>query len=255
MTTFWKKRLHSLSGLFFILFLCEHLITNSEAVLPLSERGTGFIRMVNFLQSLPYLPLIEITLLGVPIGIHLFLGILYVYEAKYSSLWKGDGSRPYLPFLKNHLFTWQRITALILAVGVIAHVTMVRFIQKPVEKNHFQEVVVSHDAGLADIAHQLNSTLEERDGKIYVASPDFGTADLFLVRDTFKSFFTCILYTIFVGAASFHAGNGLWTFFIAWGITLNEHGRDSIRLMGSSLSAVLFLLGCAPIWIFYFILR
>lgn len=254
MNTFWKKRLHSLAGFFFILFLCEHLITNSEAVLPLNEGGTGFIRMVNFLQALPYLPIIEISLLGIPLGIHLFLGILCVYEAKYSSLWKGDGSQPYLPFLRNHLFTWQRITALLLAVGVIVHVTTMRFIQKPVEKASF-EVVVSFDRDLPHLATQLHSSVEERDNKTYVIAPDFGTATLFLVRDTFKNVGVCILYTIFVGAAAFHAGNGLWTFFIAWGITLNEQGRDLVRLMGSSLAAILFLLGCAPIWIFYSLQR
>jgi len=55
---FLRRRLHSLAGLFFVLFLFEHIFTNSKAALFLGDDGAGFITMVNFFHSLPFLPLI-----------------------------------------------------------------------------------------------------------------------------------------------------------------------------------------------------
>jgi succinate dehydrogenase / fumarate reductase cytochrome b subunit len=219
----------------------------------LGEDGTGFIHAVNFLQSLPYLFVIEIVLLAVPIGIHLFLGVQYLFEAKMNS-WPTNGASPSLGKLtRNHAFTWQRITSIVLVIGVIAHVVTMRIMRYPekVGKGLHTEfiVTVDEDPGLEAAVTRLDGRVS--DGKVIV--PDFGRAVLFTVRDSFQHIWICVLYSIFVAAAAFHAGNGLWTFLISWGVTLNEQGRRMARAVSTFLMIVLALCGFASIWLTYWV--
>src|ERR1700680_135924 len=78
------RRMHSLTGIWLVLFLMEHLLTNSQAALFIGEDGSGFVRAVNFLKNLPYLPVIEIVLLGIPLLIHGIWGIRYLWNAEYN---------------------------------------------------------------------------------------------------------------------------------------------------------------------------
>ncbi|MES2122460.1 MAG: hypothetical protein V4492_06755, partial [Chlamydiota bacterium] len=128
------RRLHSLMGLWLVLFLIEHLLTNSQAALWLGDNGKGFVDMVNMLHNLPYLEVIELTLLGVPFAIHMVWGVQYLMTAQ-SNSGSSDGSKPSLPLRRNKAYSWQRITSWILLIGVIAHVAKFRFIEYP-EKVH-----------------------------------------------------------------------------------------------------------------------
>lgn len=125
------RRAHSLTGLWLVLFLIQHLLTNSQAALFIGDDGEGFIHAVNSLKNLPYLPVIEIVLLGIPFVIHGLWGIHYLFTAKYNSF-PGDGSTPSLPqYPRNQAYTWQRITSWIILVGIVAHVIQMRFIDYP----------------------------------------------------------------------------------------------------------------------------
>jgi len=250
---FVRRRLHSLAGLFFVFFLFEHLFTNSKAAFFFGDDGATFITMVNLIHSLPFLPLIEIFLLAVPILIHVYLGLLYLYESKTNS-WKTDGTKPALRFPRNYAFSWQRITSLILVVGLLAHVINLRFMHHPQEvgRKGQYSVEVAPDEGLKTLAPRLNTELIEKDQWVAVA-PDFGTAALLLVRENFRTPWICVLYTIFVLAASFHAANGLWTFSIVWGIALNENSRRLVRLISNLFGLLLATGGLAAIWLTYWI--
>src|SRR5476649_2758897 len=92
-SAFIWRRLHSLMGLWLVLFLFEHLLTNSQAALLLGDNAKGFVELVNALHNLPYLQAIEIFLLGVPIAIHAVLGIKYLFTSKMNAH-KTDGSKP-----------------------------------------------------------------------------------------------------------------------------------------------------------------
>jgi succinate dehydrogenase / fumarate reductase cytochrome b subunit len=89
--------------------------------------------------------------------------------------------------------------------------------------------------------------------EVAVLSPNFGTAVLMVVRETFKSLWLCILYTFFVIAACFHACNGLWTFGISWGITLSERSRHLSRRFANIVLFTLLFLGLSSIWGSYWI--
>jgi succinate dehydrogenase / fumarate reductase, cytochrome b subunit len=260
------RRLHSLTGLFLTLFLIEHLFVNSQASLLIGDDGWGFVKAVNGIHDLPYLPLIEIFLLGVPILLHMILGVQYLRTAEQNA-YGNPGNQPYLPeYPRNKAYTWQRITSWILLVGIIAHVVHMRFVEYPeaVSKGAEKEyrVKLNHDRGLESLSQRLGFKVLPPDqtqsaalspGEVIAVTKSFGMAELLIVRDTFKMPFMIALYTIFVLAASFHGFNGLWTFMISWGVTLSEKSQKGMLRVAQFLMISIAFLGLAAIWGTYWI--
>jgi succinate dehydrogenase / fumarate reductase, cytochrome b subunit len=157
------RRLHSLMGLWIVLFLCEHLFVNSQAALLLGDNGKGFIDAVNAIHNFPYLPAIECILLGVPIALHGIWGIKYLMTSK-SNVWPSDGAKPKLnEYGRNWAYTWQRLTSWILLIGIILHVAKFRFIDYPDSLNQgihsYYFVPLSVDNGLYTVAARLGVRL------------------------------------------------------------------------------------------------
>lgn len=249
---FILRRLHSLTGVFLALYLFEHLLTNSQAALYFDD-GKGFVEGVNWIHSLPFLGAIEIFLLGVPIAVHLIWGILYLFTGLPNSN-SSDGTKPSLPqYARNHAYTWQRITAWLLVFGLVAHVVHMRFVEYPgVEDRDGKKtysVRVESDPRLAALADRLNFKLvPQPDGQMIAIANDFGTADLLVVRETFKMPIMVALYTLFVLAACFHGYNGLWTAMITWGITLNERSQMWMRRFTVFLMVLVAFFGLTAIF-------
>jgi succinate dehydrogenase / fumarate reductase, cytochrome b subunit len=256
------RRLHSLMGLWFVLFLFEHLLTNSQAALWLGDSGRGFVRMVNAIHNLPYLEVIELSLLGVPILIHMILGVKYLFSAQ-PNCGRSDGSTPYIPLPRNRAYRWQRITSWILLVLLIGHVVKFRFLEYPetvrVGHDTYYSVKVSVDEGLYAVAERLGVTLYGNEkaaassGEMSAVAKDFGTASLFAVRNTFKNPIYIGFYTIFVLAACFHACNGFWTFLITWGWILKMAAQRAWTTVAAVMMAILIFLGLIAVWGTYWI--
>lgn len=156
------RRLHSMAGFWFMLFLLEHLLVNSQAALWVGESGRGFVEMVNSIHNLPYLQVIELVFLGVPIFIHMAFGVKYLFTAKFNSF-PTTGKSPSLHYERNHAYTWQRITSWILLFLVIFHVVKFRFLEYPVSAPMGGQttymVKVSIDPGLYTVADRLDAKL------------------------------------------------------------------------------------------------
>jgi succinate dehydrogenase / fumarate reductase cytochrome b subunit len=269
----WRK-IHSLMGLWLVLFLMEHLLVNSQVALLLEDNFKGFVDAVNSIHNLPYLQAIEIFLLGVPILVHMIWGIKYLFTSKVNS-YPSDGSKPALAeYARNHAYTWQRITSWILVIGIIGHVTKFRFLEYPWSidqgESSFYFVRIHMDKGLysvadrlgvkiydsAAIAGQMGTTdfvkmLEKKPiagDEVIAVSKDFGTATLLTVRDTFKSPLYVALYTVFVLAACFHGFNGLWTFLITWGVILKMSSQRSAVKWAYGVMFLIAFLGLAAVW-------
>jgi len=160
------RRLHSLTGLWLVLFLIEHLLVNSQAALLLGDNAQGFVSGVNAIHNLPYLPLIEIFLLGVPIAIHGIWGVKYLFHAKFNS--RGtNGTAPEMKYGRNRAFTWQRLSSWVLLIGLILHVAKFRFIDYPDSinqgENSYYFLPVSIDQGLYTVADRLGVKLYSAD--------------------------------------------------------------------------------------------
>lgn len=256
-STFLWRRVHSLMGLWLILYLIVHLITNSQATLWLGDDGIGFVRLVNLLESLPFLQVIETVLIGIPLLVHGVWGVRRALTAKTNS-WKTDGSSPSLRHGRSRAFTWQRLTSWVLLVGIIGHVIEMRFLEAPRKVKEGNEILYSvqieEDPGLPTLAERLGIELRKGEGgEVLALARSPGKAMLLMVRDTFKSPLMAILYSIFVLAASFHAFNGFWTSLITWGVLLSYKSQRAFLPICWVGVAVLAFLGLAAIWGSYWI--
>ncbi|HSW72054.1 MAG TPA: hypothetical protein VLG44_01420 [Chlamydiales bacterium] len=268
-SAFVWRRLHSLLGLWLVIYLMEHLITNSQAALWIGDDGQGFVRTVNAIQHLPYLKAIEVVLLGVPILLHGVWGVKRAFTAK-SNAHSTNGSKPSLPYSRNRAFSWQRLTSWVLLVGIILHVVQMRFMDYPTKVRVLDQerffVKLKYDEGLMTLAPRLgvkiydkiprilegkNFSLKENEVAAETTTP--GAAMLLSTRDTFKSPVMGVLYTIFVLAAAFHAFNGVWTSLITWGAILSFKSQNwMVKLCGAFMLVFIFL-GLAAIWGSYWI--
>ncbi len=162
---FVYKRLHSLMGLWFLIFLVEHLFTNSQIALFFGSDGFWFVNSVDWLRNIPYLQVVEVGLLGVPIFYHACFGIYYAFSAKTNSRWS-KGAKPSLKFGRNHAYTWQRISAWILLFGIIFHVVQMRIIDYPYKFSWGDKVRyyarLKVDSQLYPVADRLNVKLYDQ---------------------------------------------------------------------------------------------
>ena len=157
------KRLHSLTGVFIVLYLIEHLLVNSQAALFIGDDGKGFIHAVNQIQDLPYLPVIETLLLGVPIVIHMWWGIVYLRTSQPNYYNRQENKPICSDNPRNCAYSWQRITSWILLIGILAHVIHMRFLDYPtsaqVGTHHFYINRVERDIGLYTLVKRLGFQL------------------------------------------------------------------------------------------------
>ena len=161
-STFIWRRVHSLMGLWLVVYLFQHLIINSQAALWIGDDGAGFIKCVNILESLPFLQVIEWLLIGVPLIIHGIWGVKRALEPKLNSF-GGSGKKPHLTYGRNRAFTWQRLSSWILLFGIIGHVVQMRFLEYPMKVEIGNQVRylnrISFDEGLYTLAPRLHVTL------------------------------------------------------------------------------------------------
>lgn len=265
---FLLRRAHSLLGVWLVVFLTEHLWINAHMVLLPFDQGAHFVKLVNKIHALPFLPVIEITFLGIPFLLHLWWGLFYL-RTGLSNARRGKGNTPSLPqYRRNRAYMWQRYTAWFLVVGLIAHVAEMRFLDYPTK---FQEEGVSRyllklqkDPGLPALAAALQVSLydtpppslpvaELSEGEVWGVAPHAGEAFVLLVRQTFQNSFVVLLYSLFVVAAVYHACNGLWTASLTWGLCVTTRAQSRMRLFTSFLMAGLLLLGLGATWGTYLI--
>lgn len=157
------RRVHSLMGFAIVVYMLEHLVTNAQAALWIGQDGAQFIKMVNFIHSLPFLRVLEVLLIAIPIGFHAIIGIKYAIEGRINSR-KTDGTKPSLKqYGRNKAYTWQRLSSWILLIGIILHVVQMRFIDYPKSlvqgTKHLYLTKISMDKGLYTLAPRLGVKL------------------------------------------------------------------------------------------------
>lgn len=99
-------------------------------------------------------------------------------------------------------------------------------------------------------------TLEKytlKNNQAIAVAKDFGTAELLMVRETFKIPIMMALYTVFVLAACFHGFNGLWTFLISWGVIESERSMRLFLKISYGLMLIFSFLGLSAIYATYLV--
>ncbi|WP_164216868.1 succinate dehydrogenase cytochrome b558 subunit [Virgibacillus sp. YIM 98842] len=165
---FFGRRLHSLLGVVPIgIFLTQHLLVNHFAV----YGEESFNQAAGFMAGLPFVLLLEIFVIYLPILFHAILGVYIVFVAR-------NNTRNY-GYFRNWMFYLQRITGIITLVFIAWHVFETR---------------VQIALGNAELDYSLMEGI--------LTSP-----------------IMFWFYVIGVLSAVFHFANGLWSFFVTWGIT------------------------------------
>ncbi len=111
---YFIKRLHSLLGIIpLTLFLTEHLLVNSLSTVGSSQ----FNAAASVLRSMPYLIVIELAVIIVPLYFHGILGVWIAFQGSVEVR---------VPYMRNWLYTLQRATGLILLLFVTYHIYAAR---------------------------------------------------------------------------------------------------------------------------------
>jgi succinate dehydrogenase / fumarate reductase, cytochrome b subunit len=110
------RRLHSLTGILPIgAFLCFHLFINSKAV----QGHLAYRTAADELAKLPYVILLELFAIALPIVFHMVLGILIVVN--------GQMNTPRFPYERNWGYVLQRASGVYLVFFLVFHVWTTRF--------------------------------------------------------------------------------------------------------------------------------
>jgi succinate dehydrogenase cytochrome b subunit len=222
---FLMRRLHSLSGILPIgVFLIAHLTTNSTILWgalntraqggPVERGVTTFQEEVSFINGMPMLLLIEITL-WVSIAFHSILGVYYARSGK-------NNLHSY-SYSGNRRYALQRITGYFSILFIFYHIATLRWGWSFLVPGG---VEWSHTAAASTLAQALQG------------SPT-GYTNAGLAVSVF--------YMVGVSCVVFHFANGMWTAAITWGITTSEAGQKrwgyvcaalGVMLMGMAWSSV-----------------
>ncbi len=219
------RRLHSLTGIVPIgVFLISHLTTNSSIVWGMinSSKYDGhhggaaeFQHEVNFIHSMPFLLLIEIFGLWLPIAFHSILGFYYATTGK------GNTSR--YSYQANWRYTLQRVSGYVGVLFIFYHVATLRW-------------------GWSFLPGYQHWSAENAASTMAMALQ--GGADGFTTTGLIVSLFYMLGVTLLV----FHFANGLWTAAITWGVTITEKAQRrwgfvcaglGVGLMGAAWAAVI----------------
>lgn len=179
---FILRKLHQLSGIMPLgIFLLEHFYTNSKAL----AGAADFNNAVKDLQSIPYILLVEIGGIFIPLIYHAVYGLFISLEMRPNNL--------NYPYPRNWFYTIQRVTGFILFFFITFHVLNFRF-------------------GLIPGLNTL-SVAHHPDQSFQIVAREFHMVPIFIV------------YLIGITATVWHLANGVWLFLVDWGITIGERAQ------------------------------
>jgi succinate dehydrogenase / fumarate reductase cytochrome b subunit len=200
--TFVLRKLHQLSGIVPLgAFLLEHLYTNSKAAHP-KTGAADFNQAVADLQAIPYVLLIEITFIFIPLLYHAVYGLFITWETRPNNL--------SYPYPRNWFYTIQRITGIILFFFILFHLLNFRFGLVP---------------GLNEksVAHYPNEAYD-------------------IVSREFQMLPILIIYIIGIAATVWHFANGIWLFLVDWGIVIGERAQRATGYACIGFGVLLYVL-------------
>ena len=180
--TFVLRKMHQLSGIVPLgLFLLEHFYTNSKAL----AGEASFNAAVKDLQSIPYVLLVEIGGIFIPLIYHAVYGLVITVEARPNNL--------NYPYPRNWFYLIQRMTGVILFFFITFHVLNFRFGLMPGLNN----ISVAHNPEKA----------------FGIVAGEFSLIPIFIV------------YLVGITATVWHFANGIWLFLVDWGITIGDRAQ------------------------------
>lgn len=198
--TFVLRKLHQLTGIMPLgAFLLEHFYTNSKAI----AGSASFNKAVEDLQAIPYILLVEITFIFIPLIYHAVYGLFITFEMRPNNL--------QYPYARNWFYMIQRVTGFILFFFILFHVLNFRFGMIP-------------GLNTVSVAHHPEQSFE-------IVSREFRMIPIFIV------------YMVGITATVWHFANGIWLFLVDWGITIGERAQRLAGYACIAFGVVLLFVG------------
>jgi succinate dehydrogenase / fumarate reductase cytochrome b subunit len=243
---FLLRRLHSITGVLPVgLFLITHLLTNSSIVWGLldarqRDHAAGAARLagpdaaahggvaafqheVNFIHSLPFLYIIEIFGLWLPILFHSVYGF-YIIKTGRSNVHR-------YRYGANWRYSLQRISGWVGFVFIFYHVATLRW--------GWTFLV---PGGTRWTSEYAASTLAAA-----IQGTNWESATATGGGMTVMGLAVAVLYMLGVSLLVFHFANGLWTWAITWGLTVSRAAQRRWGYACVGLGAGLMVLSWAAI--------
>lgn len=197
---FLLRKLHQLTGIVPLgLFFFVHMYTNSTAL-----NGSGvFDKHVQDIHDVPYLLLIEIFGIFIPLIFHSVYGILISSEAKPNAIGYG--------YARNWFYIFQRVTGIFLFFFLFFHILNFRFGLIP-------GLNITPVAGHADQA-------------------------FLIVSREFHNNWILALYVLGILATAWHLAYGIWLFAVDWGIVIGEKAQKAALYACLGLAVLLSAVG------------
>ena len=198
--TFLLRKLHQITGIVPLgVFFFVHMFTNSKAM----NGDASFNKAVKEIHDIPYLLLIEIFGIFVPLLFHSIYGVIISSESKPNALRYGYG--------RNWFYVFQRATGIFLFVFILFHILNLRFGLVP-------GLNVMPVAGNADQAFAI-------------------------VSREFQITWVLILYIFGIVATAWHLAYGFFLFAVDWGLVIGEKAQKATLAVCGGLALMLSFVG------------
>lgn len=195
---FLNRRLHSLLGIIPVgLFVVEHLVVNHFA----TDGASAFNKAAGFMGTLPFVHLLELFLIFIPLLYHAVYGLYIAFSAKNNVSRYG--------FFRNWMFLLQRVTGIITLIFVVWHVW------------------------------------ETRIAAAFGAEVSFD-----MMANILSNPIMLVFYIVGILSAVFHFANGLWSFFVSWGLTITPRSQQISTYVTMGIFVVLTIMTLRTIFAF-----
>lgn len=212
--SFLLHKLLSLTGVFPIgLFMIQHLVLNSYSLRGADE----FNAVAKVIGYLPFVGLVEIGVIFLPIIFHAVYGLLVVAEMQ-----GPGGNITIYRNTRNVLYTLQRWSGVAALAYIAFHVYSTTVLRRMYEFGLVQGVTAGTEA-----AHTAGFRAISYDAMAW----------------RFESPWYLAIYVLGITAAVFHFANGLFNFGIRWGITIGAQAQKISAVLWAGLGVGLLTIG------------
>ncbi len=198
--SFVLRKLFQFSGILPLgAFLLEHLYTNSKAVMG----AQAFNDAVRDLQGIPYVLLLEIFGIFLPLIFHAVYGMFITFEMRPNNF--------AYKYTRNWFYFVQRITGVFLFAFILFHILNFRFGLIP-------------GLNTEAVAHHPDKAFE-------IVQREMQIPAIF------------ILYVVGVFSTIWHLANGLWLFLVDWGVVIGARAQRYAGYACIGFGVALFAVG------------
>lgn len=203
---FLLRRLHSLTGIMFGLYLFVHLGVN--ATIAEGSRHAGdpsvFQQQVDQIHRLPFLLGVEIAMIFLPLAYHTIYGTYIVFTGQWNI-----GNYGYT---RNWLYVFQRITAMVILFFALFHILSMR--------GFFPGEIGT--ALAFDPVRATDSTVQHL---------------------VYAWWIWAVAYPLGILSSAFHTANGFYAAAITWGLTISARAQKRWGMVAVLMFLFLFFAG------------